>query len=157
MQDFGINLKHLQTSAKIALMISFGSSSCTSSLIPEPQVICAKNTSCSISTTNPECKHAGRKYSHCDVLLPFLVWTDNDDLSPAVSAMEPEVEVGVRRKTPERRWVFRRMRLLQGCLMATPSADLLADELPVDEAELLNKKVKKECLRNILNTYQLED
>lgn len=85
------------------------------------------------------------------------MWTDNDDLSPAVSAMEPEVEVGVRRKTPERRWVFRRMRLLQGCLMATPSADLPADELPVDEAELLNKKVKKECLRNILNTYQLED
>lgn len=44
MQDFGINLKRLQTSAKIALMISFGSSSCTSSLIPEPQVICAKKT-----------------------------------------------------------------------------------------------------------------
>lgn len=84
------------------------------------------------------------------------MWTDNDDLSPAVSAMEPEVEVevGVRRKTPERRWVLRRMRLLQGCLMATPSADLLADELPVDEAELLNKKVKKRVFEN---TYQLED
>lgn len=58
---------------------------------------------------------------------------------PAVSAMEPEVEVGPRRKTPERRLVWRRMRLLLGCLMAAPSTDLLVDELQVDGADLVNR------------------
>lgn len=58
---------------------------------------------------------------------------------PDVSAMEPELEVGTRRKTPERRLVCRRMRLLLGCLTATPSADLPVDELPVDEADLMNR------------------
>lgn len=58
---------------------------------------------------------------------------------PAVSAMEPELEAGPRRKTPDRRLVWRRMRLLLGCLMATPSADLPADELPEEEADLMNK------------------
>lgn len=49
--------------------------------------------------------------------------------------METELEAGPRRKTPERRLVWRRMRLLLGCLIATPSADLLVEELPVDEAD----------------------
>lgn len=53
--------------------------------------------------------------------------------------MEPELETGLRRKTPERRLVWRRMQLLLGCLMATPSADLLVDELPVDEADLIKE------------------
>lgn len=65
---------------------------------------------------------------------------DSDDLMLAVSAMEPEVEVEAGpRKTPERRLVWRWMRLLLGCLMTTPSADLLVDELPVDEADLANE------------------
>lgn len=63
---------------------------------------------------------------------------DSDDLMLAVSAMDPEAEVDVGpRKTPERRLVWRRTRLLLGCLMTTPSADLLVDELPADEADLM--------------------
>lgn len=62
---------------------------------------------------------------------------DSDDLMLAVRAMEPEADVDVGpRKTPERRSVWRRTLLLLGCLMTTPSADLLVDELPVDEADL---------------------
>jgi len=62
---------------------------------------------------------------------------DSEAPNPAVSAMEPEVEAGPRRKTPERRLVWRRMRLLLGCL--TASADLLVDELPVDEVDLMKR------------------
>lgn len=83
------------------------------------------------------------KVSQCDILLPFLDWMDSDDLMPAVSAMEPEEEMGPR-KTPERRLVCRRMRLLPGCLMVTPSADLLVEELPVDDADLMNGGEKED-------------
>lgn len=82
---------------------------------------------------------------------------------PAVSAMEPELEAGPRRKTPERRLVWRRMRLLLGCLTATPSADLLVDELPVDEADLMNggegwvleESPPSKPILKTLNLYQL--
>lgn len=64
---------------------------------------------------------------------------DSGDLIPAVSAMEPsEAWVGPRRNTPERRLVWRRIRLLLGCLTATASADLLVDRLPADKADLVN-------------------
>lgn len=82
-------------------------------------------------------KHAGTEYRRCDVLLPFLLWMDSDDLRPACSAMEPEPEAGPpRRKTPERRLVWRRIRLLLGCLTVTASADLQVEELLLDEADL---------------------
>lgn len=57
----------------------------------------------------------------------------------AVRAMEPaaEGEAGPR-KTPERRLAGGWMRLLLGCLIATPSADLPVEELPVEEADLVN-------------------
>ncbi|TNN53948.1 hypothetical protein EYF80_035846 [Liparis tanakae] len=70
---------------------------------------------------------------------------DSEALNPAVSAMEPEGEAGPRRKTSERRLVWRRMRLLLGCL--TASADLLVDELPVDEVDLMKRG---QCLTNRL-------
>lgn len=79
---------------------------------------------------------SGRKQNQSDLLLPFLTWTDRDDRSPADSAMEPEVDTGLRWKTPESRLVWRRMRLLLGCLTATPSADLQVEELPVDTPDL---------------------
>lgn len=71
---------------------------------------------------------------------------------PTVSAIGPESEAAPRRKTPERRLVWRRMRLLLGCLTATTSADLLVHELPVDEADLVNRG---EGWVKILNPYQL--
>lgn len=86
---------------------------------------------------NPRTNTQEEKSSQRDVLLPFLAWTDSDDLRLAVRAMEPELEAGPRRKTPERRLVWRRMRLLLGCLTTTPSADLLVDELPVDVPDLM--------------------
>lgn len=67
----------------------------------------------------------------------FLVWTDSDDLKPAVKAMGAELEAGPRWKTPEKRLVCRLTRFLLGCLMTTPSVDLLVDELPVDDADLI--------------------
>lgn len=75
-----------------------------------------------------------------DLPLPFLAWTDSGDLIPVVSAMEPsEAWVGPRRNTPERRLVWRRIRLLLGCLTATASVDLLVDRLPADRDDLVNR------------------
>lgn len=82
----------------------------------------------------------GEEQRQCDILLPFLVWMDSDDLRPAVRAMEPELEVEPRRKTLERRLVWRRIELLLGNLMDASSVDLMEDELPVDEADLIEKR-----------------
>ena len=76
---------------------------------------------------------------HCDVLLSFLPGLEMEVLMPAGSAMEPALERGTRRKTPERRLVWWRIRLLLGCRTNTPSADLLVEELPVNEADLKNR------------------
>lgn len=75
--------------------------------------------------------------SNYDILFPFLSWTDSEDLTPAGRAIE--FEAGLRRKTPERRLVWRRMRLLLGCLTDTSSAYLLVDELPVDKTDLMRR------------------
>ncbi|AWP17251.1 Hypothetical protein SMAX5B_020278 [Scophthalmus maximus] len=71
--------------------------------------------------------------------------------------MEPELEAGTRRKTPERRLVWRRMRLLLGCLTAAPSADLPADELPVDEADLIRdgETAVKMCPKEVPTSKRL--
>lgn len=64
---------------------------------------------------------------------------DSEDLMPeALRAMLPELEL--RWKTPERRLVLRRRRLLLGCLTATVSADLLVVELPEEEADLRGRR-----------------
>lgn len=75
-----------------------------------------------------------------DLQLAFLVWMDSDDLM--LVAIGPELEEGPRRKTPDSRLVWRRMRLLLDCLMTTPSADLLVDKLPVEEPDLINEEEK---------------
>lgn len=64
---------------------------------------------------------------------------DSEDLMPAVSDMEPELELGPRRKPPESRLVWRRTQLLPGVLTALPSADLLVDEWSLDEADLMSR------------------
>lgn len=78
----------------------------------------------------------GEMSGQYDVLLPFLPWMDSEDLTPPVSAIE--LKAGPRRKTPDSLLLWRRMRLLLGCLMTSPSDDLLMDELAVDEADLVN-------------------
>lgn len=55
---------------------------------------------------------------------------ESEGLAPADSAIEPDT----RRKTPDSRLVWRWMRLLLGCLVATLSDDLLVDKLPAGEA-----------------------
>lgn len=53
--------------------------------------------------------------------------------------MDPKVDGGPgrpRRKTPERRLLWLRIRLLLGCLITTPSADVTVDELLVDVPDL---------------------
>lgn len=66
------------------------------------------------------------------------MWAEREDRIPDVRAREPAA--GPRMKTPERRLVWRRMRLLLGGRTAAPSADLLVDELPVEEADLMSRR-----------------
>lgn len=84
-----------------------------------------------------------KEFTERDVPLPFPIWVD--------MATDSEPEAAPRRKTPERRLVWWWMRLLQGCLKATASADLPVDELPVDELELSNQTGKDGLLKGPCN------
>lgn len=102
------------------------------------------NVKCKSSVNKP-LEQMCEAYHLCHVQLPFLAWLDTEDLTPGVSAIEPEE--GPRWKTPERRLVWRRMRLLPGCRTATLSLDLLVEEEPVDEADLRNKGEARSILK----------
>lgn len=111
----------------------------------QPSLVCKKTSTIHlqsiywIGSKHPWINMHGEVWIRGDILLCFLDWMDSVARIPDASGMEPELEVGSRRKTPERRLVWWRMRLLPGCLTATTSADLLVEELPADVADLMKR------------------